>query len=150
MYSFEMTGLDAENIQDELLGLIENSCEQFHLQDFFGIISTALHEIVDQILQLQVDNLFSLSVLLNNKQIRIQIHQNESLLFLKERLEQPDLNTNPSLFVSSRLADQIEFDDDQTIILMFHVKPYIHNIHSNREGLLLEGDINQEKLKTKR
>lgn len=145
MFSFECRNLHKENLQSEPLKTIEYICDQFHLQDAFGIISTALHDILDQIILLSKDSMFetSLHFMLEHLDLTIQIEHSESLDELNNLLTEEELDLETPGFVITSLVDQIEFlNENKCINLLFHVKPYMQG---RREGTISENKLTTKK-----
>lgn len=128
MFCIECHHLEKEKLQSESLKAVEQLCEQFHLQDAFGIISTSLYEILDRISLLSKDEFFetSLTFLVEHSEVTVRIEHSESLDELQHLLSKSDFKTESSSTIISSLTDQIEFlDDNKSINMSFHVKPYL-------------------------
>lgn len=155
MYSIELTDLYSDQLQQRVLGMIEEICEEFHFEDHFGTFSFSMHEILDEIIrncsieQSHTDVSFYISY----KEIAVIIHHSESLSPLRERLNNSQMQEESAIFAINQLVDEIEFSDqDQDFSLLFHVKSKSKGVRGDAQfslrNLLTKEEI-EEKMRKK-
>jgi hypothetical protein len=130
MYNFELTISDATTAQFETLSLVENISEEFQLQDHFGTISMAIHNVLEYIINSSPEDFgITINFLIEPEKIAVIIRANNSLVKLKQDIQLSQENNLHDLFSSTLLVDALEFKEDDTELYMeFHVKPYIKSL----------------------
>jgi len=132
MYNFEVTISDATTAQFETLRMLENIIEEFQLQDHFGTISMALHNILENIINSSPDDFgITINFLIEPEKITVVIGGNKSLIKLKQDIQLSKENNLQETFFSMLLVDALEFKEDDTeLYIEFHVKPYIKSLRT--------------------
>lgn len=136
MYTIELNNLQREDLQRESLKMIEHICEEFDLQNDFGTLSLSIHEFIDQLLlfSLEKETETSIHFLLSKKEMDIRIQHSENVSAVKHIIETKKSDSN-SVYTMLHLADNIKFDDDQTVTLSFHVKPDFLHLQKGKANL---------------
>ncbi|MDR2979879.1 MAG: hypothetical protein LBV02_05525 [Bacteroidales bacterium] len=151
MYSIELTDLYSDQLQQRVLGMIEEICEEFHFEDHFGTLSFSMHEILDEIIRncSTEQSYTDLSFYISYKEVAVLIHHSESLLPLRERLNDSQAREESAIFAINQLVDGIEFSNqDQDLSLLFHVKSKSKGVggetQSSLRNLLVKEEIEED------
>jgi len=137
MYNFELTLLEPGSAQLETLRMVENICDEFELQDHFGTISMAIHNIVEYFINTSNGEFeIMMSFLIEPESLSVIIHSNSSFMELKEDIQSSNENNKQDIYSSLLLTDVLEFrEDDAELYFKFHVKPHIKAFRINAKML---------------
>ncbi|MDL2296974.1 hypothetical protein LJC53_06180 [Bacteroidales bacterium OttesenSCG-928-C03] len=151
MYSIELSDLYPGQLQTEVLAAIENICNDHKLEDHFGTISMAMHDILDDIIRHHSDDYSEtdVSFFIDSQELSVLVHHSCPLSEIKANLEKETINTESQFFALSKLVDDISFSNqDQEISLTFHVKPNMNGVGESNvseiEGLLTTEEVEEE------
>lgn len=137
MYNFELTLSDKSSAQLETLKMVENICDEFNLQDHFGTISMAIHNIVEYFIITSKDEFeITMSILIEPESLSVIIQGSTSLRELKEDIQSANENNKQDIYSFLLLTDVLEFrEDDTELYFKFHVKPHIKAFRMNTKIL---------------
>ncbi|MCQ2283836.1 MAG: hypothetical protein MJZ57_02915 [Bacteroidales bacterium] len=119
MINITLSDLEACNLYASVLQTVETICDNYELQNDFGIISSANQEVVDFILNGHKD--FSVNVEFNIDNDHVDVLYS-SADFSFDCLYNKVIEEEHSIL--SLLCDNIEYDSDNKVFTInFHVKP---------------------------
>lgn len=119
MINITLSDLDRNTIYPQTLQAIEDFCEEFHLQNDFGTISTANQEIIDYLSNYFVDYNIEFSLSMEGQNLDLEIFSTESVFQELRAYDNADK-------ILEKLSDKITISsDNKQLILSFHVKPML-------------------------
>ncbi|MCQ2285849.1 MAG: hypothetical protein MJZ76_03110 [Bacteroidales bacterium] len=122
MINIELTHLNCDNVLTETTNAIENICDTYALQNHLGTLSLAITEMCRQIFNCtqDPDAEIDMTICLESKQVRAEIHTDINIDSLKNELAQKDAANN-DIFTLTKLCDTIDCEED--IKMGFSVQP---------------------------
>lgn len=148
MYQFELNHISNQEISREILSMIENLCDEFHLENDFGIISTSLQQLIEMIgtYTHHSDNTFSVTMTVDDNSFIVAIQQQWAMPGFDAHLQDMD---NDEVMMLTRLVDRIECQDEgRQLSLEYeihtsttHSAANDHSIAEERQMTLLEKQL---------
>lgn len=115
MYNIELQHLTLENAQNETLSAIENLCSSFNLEDHFGTISFAMHELLE-LMERHSDSQytsFDINFYIEQNKVSVQIVNYHNFKEIEQDLQQASLDdVETGAFTIVSLTDGFEFRDN--------------------------------------
>ena len=140
MIETTLNNLNKENCYEKSLQVIENICEDYHLDEYFGNISMFNQMICDYLII--SDKTFDLDITFSFFDDDLIIKYNISTYDFSLLNNISEENT--IYFVMERLSDEIIFSSDNNeLISTFHVKTKT-NINSSKRIKTLQGEVNKD------
>ncbi|MBQ6070694.1 MAG: hypothetical protein IJT61_00455 [Bacteroidales bacterium] len=117
MINITLSDLDRTSIYPQTLQTIEDFCEEYHIDNDFGIISTANQEVIDFLSNYFVDFCVEFAIDADNQELTISYLSHEPM-FQEINLYDRDRK------IIQKLTDNYEVSSDfKSVRLNFHVKP---------------------------
>lgn len=94
MYTIELQHLTLHTAQNSVLGAIENICDSFHLEEQFGVISYAMHELLS-VMECCSDNQdaeFSVNLYVENDRISTQVLDFKNMEEVSARIDRATMD----------------------------------------------------------
>lgn len=111
MYNIELQNLTLQNVQNRILGAVENLCNSFHLDEQFGTISYGMHELmslVERCSNTQFTN-FTVNFYVENDRISVQLLNFNSLAEVAQMIDKASFNdADTAAFTVACLTDKHE------------------------------------------
>lgn len=114
MYNVELKNITLENAQVDVLQAVENICEQFRMENHFGTISTALHEMLSLMerFSADADAPFTINFFVEEEKVSIQVLNYRQWEDVQRALETCSVNdADATAFTAKTLLDTVEFRD---------------------------------------
>lgn len=114
MYNTELKNITLETAQNDVLQVVENICDQFGMENHFGTISTALHEIISLMERFSNDAEapFTINFYVESEKISVQILNYRQNGDVQHALETCSVNdADATAFTAKSLLDKVEFQD---------------------------------------
>ena len=115
MYNVELKNITLETAQINVLQAVENICDQFRMENHFGTISTALHEILSLMERFSnnADAPFTVNFFVEAERVSVQILNYRQWEDVQRALETCSINdADATAFTAKNLLDTIEFHDN--------------------------------------
>ena len=141
MYRFEINRIDNEHVGKEMLQTIENICEEFGMENDFGIISTAMQQLVDLIGAYTQDapNHYSMVFTVDNQRLVSTVQQEIAMPAFEQSVLRAD---SDGAQILARLADSIECSEDgRQLGLEFEINPQQTPASQGSENLAQERQL---------
>ena len=123
MYRFELKNIDNQSISTEVLQVIENICDEFGLGNDFGIISTAMQQLLDLIDTYAhgAEDQFSAVFTVDSQRLIVSMQHNLAMPnFEKEVLQ----SESDEAMILDRLTDTVEcLDEGKQFCVAFDIHP---------------------------
>ena len=127
MYHLELKQLHADNAVSEALRTIETICEEYRLEEHFGILSLSVNEMLTQMIDSSTDGAPEINIdfFIENRLVTVHIQSDQSISVLAEQLHRPlSADTDNSLYTIVGLADQVTFKEEENeVILEYFLRP---------------------------
>lgn len=123
MYRFELNNIDSQSVSTEMLQVIENICDEFGLNNDFGIISTAMQQLIDLIEAHthQAQDSYSMVFTVDSQRLIVSMqHKLAMPQFEKEVLQ----SESDEAMILDRLTDTIEcLNEGREFCVAFDIHP---------------------------
>jgi len=127
MYHLELKQLHADNAVSEALRTIETICDEYRLEEQFGILSLSVIEMLTQMMTASSDGTPEINIdfFIENSIVTVHIQNNQSISVLAKQLQSPlAVDTDNSLHAILRLVDKLTFKEDENeVILEYFLRP---------------------------
>ena len=127
MYHLELKQLHADNAVSEALRTIETICDEYRLEEQFGILSLSVIEMLTQMMTASSDGTPEINIdfFIDNSLVTVHIQSDQSISVLAEQLQSPlSADTDNSLHTILGLVDQVTFKEDENeVILEYFLRP---------------------------
>ena len=148
MYTTELQHLTLHTAQNSVLGAIENICDSFHLEDQFGVISYAMHELLS-VMERCSDNQdaeFSVNLYVENDRISAQILDFQNITEVAARINNSTMNdTDTAAYTVGCLTDCHELrHNNEELWLDMMVTPTFDTF--DRASILHQQTVNSQNL----
>jgi len=122
MINIPLSDLSKENFYARSLQVIEDLCEEYQLNNQFGIISMANQVVVDFLQSLESEPIIDVNFHIDNEDLTVLYQASDSIF---SQLSQYDCENGN---VMQELSDKIDYNSDyKSFMVTFHVKPKIKN-----------------------
>ncbi|MBQ7734477.1 MAG: hypothetical protein IJT61_00890 [Bacteroidales bacterium] len=114
MYNIELKNITLETAQTSVLQTVENICDQFRMENHFGTISTALHEMLSLIERFSDDAEapFNVNFFVEAEKVSVQVLNYRQWEEVQRALETCSVNdADATAFTAKTLLDNVEFRD---------------------------------------
>lgn len=115
MYNIELKNITLESAQTNVLQVVENICDQFRMENHFGTISTALHEMLSLMERFSDDAEapFTVNFYVEQEKVSVQILNYRQWVEVQRALETCSVNdADATAFTAKTLLDTVEFHDN--------------------------------------
>ena len=115
MYNVELKNITLETAQTDVLQVVENICDQFRMENHFGTISTALHEMLSLMERFSedADAPFSINFFVEAEKVSVQVLNYRQWEDVQRALETCSVNdADATAFTAKTLLDVVEFRDN--------------------------------------
>ena len=115
MYNVELKNITLETAQTDVLQIVENICDQFRMENHFGTISTALHEMLSLMERFSedADAPFSINFFVEAEKVSVQVLNYRQWEDVQRALETCSVNdADATAFTAKTLLDVVEFRDN--------------------------------------
>lgn len=130
MINITLSDLDRTSIYPQTLQAIEDFCDEYHIENDFGIISTANQEVIDFLSNYYVDFCVEFSIDADNQELTISYQSHEPVF---QEINSFDRDRK----VIHKLTDEFEVSSDyKSVRLSFHVKPKFEVERSIRQKVV--------------
>ena len=115
MYNIELKNITLETAQTVVLQSVENICDEFRMENHFGTISTALHEVLSLMERFcdDAEAPFTVNFYVEAEKVSVQILNYRQWEEVQRALDTCSVNdTDATAFTAKTLMDAIEFRDN--------------------------------------
>ncbi len=115
MYNVELKGLTLQNAQTKILQTVEDICDQFHIENDFGTISSATNNLLSLMERYSDDQdaTFTINFFVDSKKVSIQLLNYDHLKDVQRAFETCSLNdSDTEAFTAKTLIDNFEFSEE--------------------------------------
>ena len=115
MYNIELKNITLENAQTAVLQAVENICDQFRMENHFGTISTALHEMLSLMERFSDDAEapFTVNFFVEAEKVSVQVLNYRQWQDVQHALDTCSAeDADHSAFTAKTLLDTAEFNDN--------------------------------------
>ena len=123
MYRFELKNVDNQSVSTEVLQVVENICDEFGMGNDFGIISTAMQQLLDLIEAHThgAQNHFSVVFTVDSQRLIVSMQHDLAMpQFEKEMLQ----SGSDEAMILARLTDTVEcLDEGRQFCVAFDIHP---------------------------
>ena len=115
MYNVELKNITLETAQTDVLQVVENICDLFRMENHFGTISTALHEMLSLMERFSedADAPFSINFFVEAEKVSVQVLNYRQWEDVQRALETCSVNdADATAFTAKTLLDVVEFRDN--------------------------------------
>lgn len=111
MYQFELNHVSNQEISHQVLSMIENLCDEFHMENDFGILSMSMQQLIDMIgtYTNHSDNTFSITFTVDENTMTVAMQHQLPMPGFEAHLQDTD---NDDVLMLTRLIDRIECHDE--------------------------------------
>ena len=114
MYNVELKNITLETAQTDVLQVVENICDQFKMENHFGTISTALHEMLSLMERFSedIEAPFTINFFVEEEKVSVQVLNYRQWADVQRAFETCSVNdADATAFTAKSLLDVIEFHD---------------------------------------
>ena len=115
MYNIELKNITLETAQSAVLQTVENICDQFQMENHFGTVSTALHEMLSLMERFSDDAEapFTVNFFVEAEKVSIQILNYRQWQDVQRVLDTCSVeDADATAFIAKTLLDVVEFRDN--------------------------------------
>ena len=115
MYNIELKNITLETAQTAVLQAVENICDQFQMENHFGTISTALHEMLSLMERFSDDAEapFTVNFYVETEKVSIQILNYRQWTDVQRAIDTCSVeDADTAAFTAHSLLDTVEFRDN--------------------------------------
>ena len=115
MYNVELKNITLETAQTAVLQTVENICDQFRMENHFGTISTALHEMLSLMERFSDDAEapFTINFFVEAEKVSVQVLNYRQWQDVQRALETCSVeDADTTAFTVQSLMDTVEFRDN--------------------------------------
>ena len=115
MYNVELKNITLETAQTDVLQVVENICDQFKMENHFGTVSTALHEMLSLMERFSEDAEapFTVNFFVESEKVSVQVLNYRQWQDVQRSLDTCSVNdADATAFTAKTLLDAIEFRDN--------------------------------------
>ena len=115
MYNIELQRITLETAQTDVLQAVENICDQFKMENHFGTISTALHEVISLMERFSNDAEapFTVNFYVEEEKVSVQILNYRQWEDVQRAFDTCSVNdADATAFIAKTLLDKVEFREN--------------------------------------
>jgi len=115
MYNIELKNITLETAQTSVLQTVENICDQFKMENHFGTISTALHEMLSLMERFSedIEAPFTVNFYVEQEKVSVQVLNYRQWEEVQRALDTCSVNdADATAFTAKTLLDVVEFRDN--------------------------------------
>lgn len=115
MYNIELKNITLETAQTAVLQTVENICDQFQMENHFGTISTALHEMLSLMERFSddVEAPFTINFFVEAEKVSVQVLNYRQWSDVQRAIDTCSVeDADTTAFTAHSLMDTVEFRDN--------------------------------------
>ena len=136
MYNIELKNITLENAQTSVLQAVENICDQFRMENHFGTISTALHEMLTLMERFSedIETPFTVNFFVESEKVAVQVLNYQQWADVQRALDTCSVeDADATAFTAKTLLDTVEFRDNG---IWMEIEAYATADQPNRAQIL--------------
>ncbi len=147
MYNIELQRLTLEDAQTRALGAVEDLCDKFHLENQFGVISSAANLLISLLERCtnDQDEEFTLNFYVESENFSIQLISYQNLNEVYQLIKNSTLEDSDSAAYSfSLLTDNVELRNENELWTDIAVSPQFDT--ADRAAILKQEEVRTKQL----